>query len=458
MYAMNVLEAIGRTPLVRLNSVTRGLKATICAKLEYMNPGGSVKDRIGIAMIEDAERRGLLKPGGTLIEGTSGNTGVGLALAAVVKGYRMIFTITDKQSREKIDLLKAFGAEVIVCPTAVPPDDPRSYYSVARKLSREIPNSFYPNQYYNPNNPRAHYETTGPELWEQTEGKITHFVCGVGTGGTITGVAKYLKEKNPKVKIVGADPVGSLFYDFFHTGKIVEAHTYKVEGIGEDIFPSTLDFSLLDDIIQVSDKDIFLAARRLVKEEGLLSGGSAGAPMHAALRLAEGLDEKGLVVILLPDSGVKYLRKVYNDEWMRENQFFDPVVRLTGADLIREKPGGFRELITVAPNETAQAALALMQEREISQVPVFEEQTPVGTLHEDGVIDLLVMGKNLREISVREVMGPSLPVLPRTAGLDQIASTVTRGASAVLVDAGNGTFGILTKYDILHLMAKQGGG
>src|ERR1700683_5310950 len=284
MKCNSILDTVRDTPLIRLNRVAKDSAAEVYVKADYLNPGGSVKDRIGISMIDDAERRGLLKPGGTIIEGTSGNTGMGLALVAVVRGYKVVFTITDKQSREKIDLLKAFGAEVIVCPTAVEPEDPRSYYSVAKKLAREIPNSFYPNQYENPGNPEAHYRTTGPEIWDDTEGKITHFVCGMGTGGTISGVGKYLKEKNPNVKIIGVDPVGSLYYEFSKTGQVGEAHTYVVEGIGEDILPSSMDFSVLDDVMQVNDEECFLWTRRLAKREGIFTGGSGGGCLSAAVR------------------------------------------------------------------------------------------------------------------------------------------------------------------------------
>src|SRR5215469_14188061 len=301
MRCNNILGAIGRTPLVRLNRIAQGLKPQIYVKADYINPGGSVKDRIGISMIDDAEKRGLLKPGGTIIEGTSGNTGMGLALVAAVRGYKMVFTITDKQSKEKVDLLKALGAEVIVCPTAVEPEDPRSYYSVAKKLAREIPNSFYPNQYDNPMNPEAHYLTTGPEIWEDSEGKITHFVCGLGTGGTISGAGKFLKEKNPTVKVVGVDPYGSLYYDFVKTGTTIKAKTYVVEGIGEDFFPTTMNMQILDDVIQVNDEECFVVARRLAKQEGILTGGSGGGCLSGALRLAKGLGPHDYVVVLLPD-------------------------------------------------------------------------------------------------------------------------------------------------------------
>ena len=320
----NILEAIGRTPLIRLNRLARSSKASVYAKCDYLNPGGSVKDRIGIAMIDDAERRGLLKPGGTIIEGTSGNTGMGLALVAAVRGYKAVFTMTDKQSKEKVDLLKALGAEVIVCPTAVPPDDPRSYHSVAEKLSREIPNAYHPNQYTNPCNPEVHYGTTGPEIWEDTEGKITHFVTGMGTGGTITGVGRFLKEKNPAINIIGADPVGSLLCEFFHHGTVGKAETYKVEGIGEDFFPTTLDFSVLDDVIRVSDKESFLWARRLARMEGILAGGSAGSALAAAMQVVPSLSEMDFLVVLIPDTGNRYLSKLYDDEWMKENHYLEP--------------------------------------------------------------------------------------------------------------------------------------
>jgi len=297
----NILEAIGHTPLVRVNRITRGSKGQVYAKCDHLNPGGSVKDRIGIDMIEDAERKGLLKPGGTIVEGTSGNTGMGLALVAVVKGYKAVFTMTDKQSKEKVDLLKAMGAEVIVCPTAVAPDDPRSYHSVVDKLSREIPNAYHPNQYQNPSNPDCHYRTTGPKIWEDSEGKITHFVCGMGTGGTITGVGRYLKERNPKIKIIGADPAGSLLHDFFHCGKVGKAETYKVEGIGEDFFPTTLDFSVIDDVIRVTDKESFLWARRLARMEGIFGGGSSGSAVAATMRVVPTLTEKDFLVLFIPE-------------------------------------------------------------------------------------------------------------------------------------------------------------
>ncbi|HEX4536892.1 MAG TPA: pyridoxal-phosphate dependent enzyme, partial [Candidatus Acidoferrum sp.] len=346
MKCNNILEAIGHTPLVRLNRINHGLKPQIYVKADYINPGGSVKDRIAITMIDEAEKKGLLKPGGTIIEGTSGNTGMGLALVAAVRNYKMVFTITDKQSKEKVDLLKALGAEVIVCPTAVEPDDPRSYYSVAKKLAREIPNSYYPNQYDNPMNPEAHYLTTGPEIWEDSEGKVTHFVCGMGTGGTVSGVGRYLKEKNPDVKIIGVDPIGSLYYDFVKRGETIRAKTYVVEGIGEDFFPSTMNLKILDDVLQVTDEECFVVARRLVKLEGLFTGGSGGGCISATLRLAKDLGPEAFVVALLPDTGMRYLSKVYNEEWIRERGYVDSSMAITAAEIVnaKHKTGKVRDL------------------------------------------------------------------------------------------------------------------
>ncbi|HME12265.1 MAG TPA: cystathionine beta-synthase [Candidatus Acidoferrum sp.] len=455
MKCNNILEAIGGTPLVRLNRINQGLKPQIYVKADYTNPGGSVKDRIGITMIDDAEKRGLLKPGGTIIEGTSGNTGMGLALVAAVRGYKMVFTITDKQSKEKVDLLKALGAEVIVCPTAVEPEDPRSYYSVAQKLAREIPNSFYPNQYANPMNPEAHYLTTGPEIWNDSEGKITHFVCGMGTGGTISGVGKYLKEKNATVKIIGVDPFGSLYYDSFKTGATIKAKTYVVEGIGEDFFPTTMDMKILDDVMQVNDEECFVVARRLVKMEGLFTGGSGGGCISAALRLAKDLGPEAFIVAFLPDTGMRYLSKVYNDEWMRERGYVESVVPMTAADIIaaKHKAGKVRELIVARPYQTVFHALKTMQEQDISQIPIFEENLPIGTVYEDQILTMALQGKDLRKLVVREVMSKPMPQIARNAPVERITYILSHENPAVFVDMGNAHFEILTKYDLMSSVA-----
>ncbi|HEX9224656.1 MAG TPA: cystathionine beta-synthase [Candidatus Acidoferrales bacterium] len=455
MKCKNILEAVGRTPIVRLNRITGDSKAQVYVKADYLNPGGSVKDRIGISMIDEAERKGLLKPGGTIIEGTSGNTGMGLALVAAVRGYKMVFTITDKQSKEKIDLLKALGAEVIVCPTAVEPEDPRSYYSVAKKLAREIPNSYYPNQYENPMNPEAHYRTTGPEIWEDTEGKITHFVCGVGTGGTISGVGKYLKEKNPSVKVIGVDPIGSLYYEKVKSGKVGRALTYVVEGIGEDFFPTTMNLNILDDILQVTDEECFVVARRLVKMEGIFTGGSGGGCISAALKVAEKLGPKDLIVAFLPDTGMRYLSKVYNDEWMRERGYVDAEVTLTAADVVhaKHKAGKVRELVIARPYQTVFHALRIMQEQDISQIPVFEESTPIGTIYEDQILNLALQGKDLRKLVIREIMGKALPAVPKDAPVGRVTYLLSHANPAVFVEMGNAHYEILTKYDLMGTIA-----
>src|SRR5215813_9634195 len=455
MKCNNILEAIGRTPLVRLNRINQGLRPQIYAKADYVNPGGSVKDRIGITMIDEAEKKGLLKPGGTIIEGTSGNTGMGIALVAAVRGYKMVFTITDKQSKEKVDLLKALGAEVIVCPTAVEPEDPRSYYSVAKKLAREIPNSFYPNQYENPMNPEAHYRTTGPEIWDDSEGKITHFVCGVGTGGTISGVGKYLKEKNPNVKIIGVDPIGSLYYEKVKKGTVGKATTYVVEGIGEDFFPTSMNLEILDDILQVNDEECFVVARRLVKLEGLFTGGSGGGCISATLRLAKDLGPEAFVVAFLPDTGMRYLSKVYNDEWMRERNYGDSAVKVTAGEVVKAKhhSGKVRELVIARPYQTVYHALKTMQEQDISQIPVFEENLPIGTVYEDQILHLALQGKDLRKLVVREVMSKPLPRIPGSSPVERVTYILSHENPAVFVDMGNSHFEILTKYDLMSTVA-----
>jgi cystathionine beta-synthase len=451
----SILDAIGGTPLIRLHRVAKDVPPEVFVKADYLNPGGSMKDRIALRMIDEAERKGQLKPGGTIIEGTSGNTGIGLALVAAVRGYKVVFTVTDKQSREKIDSLKAFGAEVIVCPTAVEPEDPRSYYSVAKKLAREIPNSYYPNQYENPNNPEAHYQTSGPEIWKDTEGKITHFVCGLGTGGTATGVGRFLKEQNSGIKIIGVDPLGSLYHEYFKTRNIGTAHTYVVEGIGEDILPSTMDFSVLDDVLQVNDEECFIWARRLAKREGIFTGGSGGGCVSAAIRLAKNCKKGDLVVAFLPDTGSRYLSKIYNDGWMREHGYADAEVTLTASDVIRVKHqnGKTRQPVVVGPNRTVFQALHTMQQEDISQLPVFEDERSVGTIFEDQVLNLALQGKDLRKLIVREVMGPPLPQVPSNAPIERVTHLLSHESPAVFVEMEGGKLEVLTKFDLMDTIA-----
>ncbi|HTZ99897.1 MAG TPA: pyridoxal-phosphate dependent enzyme [Candidatus Aquilonibacter sp.] len=455
MKCQSILDAIGHTPLVRLNRVAKDVPPPVYVKADYLNPGGSTKDRIALRMIDEAERKGLLKPGGTIIEATSGNTGIGLALIAAVRGYKVVFTVTDKQSREKIDSLKAFGAEVIVCPTAVEPEDPRSYYSVAKKLAREIPNSYYPNQYENPGNPEAHYHTSGPEIWEDTEGKITHFVCGLGTGGTASGAGRFLKEKNSEIKVIGVDPDGSLYYEYFKTHNIGGAHTYVVEGIGEDILPSTMDFSVLDDVVQVHDEECFVWARRLAKREGIFTGGSGGGCVSAAIQIAKSCKKSDLVVAFLPDDGSRYLSKIYNDGWMREHGYADAEVTLTAADVIRVKHqnGKTRQPVVVGPNRTVFQALNTMQSEDISQLPVFEDGRSVGTIFEDQILNLALQGKDLRKLIVREVMGPPIPQVPANAPIERVTHLLSHESPAVFVEMEEGKFEVLTKFDLMDTIA-----
>lgn len=449
----NVLDTIGNTPIVKLNTIGKDLDPTIAVKLEYFNPGGSVKDRIGIAMLEKAEEEGKIEPGGTVIEGTSGNTGTGLALVASLKGYRTIFTIQDKQSREKIDLMKAFGAEVIVCPTAVEPDDPRSYYSVAQKLSEEIPNSFYPNQYENPANPQVHYETTGPEIWEQTDQEVTHFVAGMGTGGTISGVGKYLHEQDDDLEVIGVDPVGSVYHDYFYEGEMPEPETYFTEGIGEDMIPGTIDFDQINEVVQVNDQEAYQMTRRLAREEAIFGGESSGAAVAGALKAAEHGSEDDLFVVVLPDTGHRNLGKVYNEEWMRENQFLEPSIEMKAGELAAQKPADVRGLITVAPESTLKTALELMKKYDIYQLPVMEDGSVIGSVVEDSLIELMMMGKDLDEIFTREIMDEPFPEVEHDAPIDELASIITEEEQkAVLVNDQKGNLDLLTKYDILHAM------
>jgi cystathionine beta-synthase len=453
MLYQNVLEAVGHTPLVRLNRITAGAKPLIAAKLEFVNPGGSIKDRIALSMVEEAERNGKLKPGGTIIEGTSGNTGMGLAMVAAVKGYRAIFTMPDKMSREKIDALRGLGAEVVVTPTAVPHDDPRSYHAVAERLSQEIPNSFFPNQYSNPNNPLSHYHTTGPEIWEQTEGKITHVVIGVGTGGTISGIGRYLKEKNRAIRVLGVDPVGSVFFDYFRTKKLPPTNPYKVEGVGQDDIPGNVDFSVIDDIFQVSDREAFQTTRKLARQEGIFAGGSSGMAVHGALQAARQCAPSDYMVVLLPDSGSRYLSKVYNDAWMRENQYLDAPVQLSLAQVVAQKPSGMR-LIAVKSDATIGAAIELMRSHGISQVPVLasdREGQVLGSLDENHLLELLLKNSEAWHQNVLQFMEAPLAEVPETTPLEDLARRLA-GCSAVLVRRGDGSASILTKSDLLFTL------
>ncbi len=444
----SILDSVGNTPLVRLNRLTQGLQCAIYGKLEFMNPGGSVKDRVAKYMLLEAEKRGDIAPGGTLIECTSGNTGMGLAMFARARGYKTVFTVNDKQSQAKIDTLRAMGAEVIVCPTAVAPEDPRSYTQVARKLAAEIPNSFLCNQYDNPDNAKAHYETTGAEIWNDSEGRITHFVCAMGTCGTITGTGKFLKERNPNIKVIGVDPEGSIFYDYFHHKKLIKGHVYKLEGIGEDFFPEVLDWRYIDDIVQVSDKEGFIMARKLARCEGIFSGGSAGAAVVVALRAASGLGPKDLMVVFLPDGGRQYLSKIYNDAWMRENQYMEAEIQLTVLDVLSHKT--IKELVYVAPSDTAMAAIKTLRDIDSSQLPVVEAKTVVGTVYEDDMINLVLQDKDPNSIVVRELMHEPLPALGLDATLEDITWFIPGKYPAVLVDVGGGRYDIITKFDLVR--------
>ncbi len=447
----SIIETIGDTPLIELNKITRGIKARVLAKVEYFNPGGSVKDRIAHSIIDAAEKNGTLKPGGMIVEATSGNTGAGLALIAAVRGYKAIFTMPDKMSNEKIRLLKAYGADVIVCPTHVPADSPESYYEVAKKLVRENPNAILANQYFNPDNPIAHYRTTGPEIWEQTEGKIDYFVAGMGTGGTISGTAKYLKEKNPDIKVIGADPVGSILKEYFYTKNVGEARPYKVEGVGEDIIPGTMDFSVIDEVIDIDDKECFLTARRLASEEGLLVGGSCGLAAAVALRVARDLPADKTVVVLLPDTGERYLSKFYNDEWMRENRFLE-IERVTIGEVLKIKDSRLPELISLPQDAPVTRALELMKEHNISQMPIFDDNRAVGGLEESSVMAKILEDQSLLGGAVRDIMDEPFPVLKPEDTIEQAKQLFARKVPAILVEQNGAIIGLITKSDIISFI------
>ncbi|HLF15186.1 MAG TPA: cystathionine beta-synthase [Bacteroidota bacterium] len=450
----NLLGTLGNTPLVRLNKVTKGYRGLILAKVEYFNPGGSVKDRIGVDMIEDAEREGRLRPGGTIVEATSGNTGMGLAIAAAIKGYKCVFTMPDKMSVEKIRLLRAFGAEVIITPTAVPHDSPESYTEVAKKVVRETPNSILANQYYNPRNPEAHYKTTGPEIWEQTGGQIDYFVCGIGTGGTISGTGKYLKEKNPKIKVVGIDPVGSMFKEWFYTKKPAsQLKTYKVEGIGQDFIPGTVNFDVIDDIVDASDKESFLMCRRLTREEGLFTGGSCGTAVAGGLKYAEKMKDNEVMVILLPDTGERYLSKIYNDDWMKENGFLVPD-RVTVKYVLEHKAVNVRRLVAITPTTSVREALAYFREHDISQLPVIDKGKSVGTVTDNDLLSAVLADNKTLDAKVSAIMKPAYPIIGSASPVEHAIDYLKAKDAAVLIEEDRKIIGILTRYDVIEYMAR----
>jgi cystathionine beta-synthase len=453
----SVLETIGWTPLIRLNRLTRGIRTPVYAKAEFFNPGGSIKDRIGLPIIEQAEKDGTLRTGGTIVEATSGNTGIGLAIAAALRGYKCIFTMPDKMSQEKVRLLRAFGAEVIITPTAVPPDHPENYLMVAKRIAKETPNSLFANQFYNDANPEAHYRTTGPEIWEQTNGKVTHLVYAAGTGGAITGAGRYLKEKSKSIRIVAGDPVGSILAEMWRTkGKAkVEGVPYKVEGIGQDKIPGTLDMSVIDDFTTVTDKESFAMARRLTREEGLFVGGSSGLIVHIAIHLARELDDpKALIVAILPDTGERYLSKLYSDEWMRENQMLD-ADRTSLGHVLRSKPDHKGDIVAVTGGQTVRQAIRLMHLHDVSQLPVMDGSNCVGSVSDWSLSTKSLEDTKVLDITVSQVMEPPFPTVDEQQAAEGVAKLLSKSNPAVLVRTNGKVTGIVTRSDLLsYLMSR----
>ena len=450
----NILETIGNTPLVKLNRITIELPCEVYAKVETFNPGNSIKDRMAIKMIEDAEKDGRLKPGGTIIEGTSGNTGMGLAIAAVIKGYKCIFTTTDKQSKEKVDALRAFGANVIVCPTDVEPEDPRSYYSVSSRLVNEIPNAWKPNQYDNLSNSQAHYESTGPEIWEQTGGKITHLVVGVGTGGTICGTGRYLKEKNPNIQILGIDTYGSVFKKYKETGEFDknEIYPYITEGIGEDFLPANVDFSIIDHFEKVTDKDAAVMTRRIPREEGIFAGNSAGSAMAGLLQMKNKFKKGDVVVVIFHDHGTRYLGKMFNDDWMRDRNFIEPS-KPKAIDLVANHKD--KKLLTVDAKSSVSEALTLLNKYNVSQLPVTENNNFIGSINDNFLFNKLIENNEIKKETVTSVMQAPFPVVSENTSIEEVSKLITKDNNAVLLRDMGGNMHIITKHDIIEAVAKM---
>jgi cystathionine beta-synthase len=452
MWYNNILDTIGNTPLVKLNKITKDIPATVLAKIETTNPGNSIKDRMALKMIEDAEKSGKLKPGGTIIEGTSGNTGMGLAIAAVIKGYKCIFTSTDKQSKEKFDALRAFGAEVIVCPTNVDPEDSRSYYSVSSRLEREVPNSWKPNQYDNLSNSQAHYESTGPEIWEQTEGKVTHLVAGVGTGGTISGIARYLKEKNPAIQVLGIDTYGSVFKKYKETGIFDknEIYPYITEGIGEDFLPQNVDFSLIDHFEKVTDEAAALMTREVARKEGIFAGNSTGSAIAGVLQMKDKFKEGDVVVVIFPDHGTRYLGKMYNDDWLRDRGFLKDE-KLTARDIIAKKES--TEIVTIESDKTVLEAINTIKTLNISQIPVTQYGNIIGKVTESDILDAILENPSLKSQPVKQITTAPFPFVELSTSIDKITSLINKENIAVLVTDERGKQEIITQYDIINAIS-----